>query len=711
MRTSPHKPGPRTRSSAEVLLAVGEPFGAGLCEFPRKSPIERYARAWRRWLEQAPLPAYDGGSLYPRGPAGASDAAVRPNYSFTVNWSREGLMAKASAVSPEERPHLEALASLLDREQSDLPGLNPRHTVGGAAYTHAIVGYDRVLREGLNAYRQRVRAGLARATTAEARAFQRAMLDMLRGIRTWHARVVAAVRASPGDASKRRRLLGALARVPFRPARTFYEAMVAYNLVYYLDGGDNPGRMDQMLMPFYRDPDDEAEALALLGEFADHVSAVRGWSAALGGTRPDGAPAYHALTGIVMRATRGRFRPSLELRVRRDMPDAVWEAAFDALASGNGQPAFYHEEAYLEGLREAKLGIAEEDLSLWNGGGCTETMLHGCSNVGSLDAGFNLPLILSDSLTRHLCDGATFDGLVAAFENDARAEIRDTLRRLNDHLAARARLRPQPMRSLLMDDCIERGRDFNAGGARYNWSVVNVAGLANVADALTALRIVVFERGEWTPDRMRTALAGNFEGQENLRQRLAACPKFGNDDPQVDDLARRLAECVYDEIAAQPCVRGGRFLPSHIMFETYATAGASVGALPDGRRAGEPLADSVGPVQGRDRNGPTALLRSVARLPLRRAIGTPVLNLRFARTLCAGAEGRSRLRALIETFFRMGGMQVQVSLLDRDDLEDAMLHPEKHENLIVRIGGYSTYFNWLSPELKREVIKRTEYGL
>jgi formate C-acetyltransferase len=465
------------------------------------------------------------------------------------------------------------------------------------------------------------------------------------------------------------------------------------------------------LLPYYSDQQDQPQATVVLSDFADNVSANGGWSAALGGTAPDGCPAYNALTALVLRAMRGRYRPSLELRVRRDMPDEIWQAAFDALESGNGQPAFYHEEAYLEGLRAAELNVSEEDLSLWNGGGCTETMLHGCSNVGSLDAGFNLPLILSDSLARSLHDGATFEGVLAAFEADVRREICEALDYLNDHLRLRARHRPQPIRSLLVDDCLERGRDFNDGGARYNWSVVNVAGLANVADALEAMRIVVFEKQELSPTEMRIALAGNFECNEPLRQRLLACPQFGNDAASVDALAGRIAAWVYDAITSVPCARGGKFLPSHIMFETFAAAGAGVGALPDGRRAGEPLADSVGPVQGRDRKGPTAMLRSVTRLPLRRAAGTPVLNFRLAKSSATGEAGRQRLRQLIETYFSLGGMQLQLSLLDRAELEDALVHPEKHEDLIVRIGGYSTYFNRLSPELKHEVIKRTEYTM
>jgi pyruvate-formate lyase len=693
-----------------MLLSAGEPFGAGLCEIPDAAPVERYARAWRRWLEHTTLPEYAGGYLYPCGAKPSGGEALKPDYSRTFTFDGNVLATKIARSDPEAGRNLDALAALVAREQAAVHLPAHRHTVGGNAYTHAIVCYERVLHEGLDGYRARI---VTRQTGSEAeadRAFYRAMLDMLDGIQDYRARLIDMLQAATGQALYRDRLIQALERVPFQPASNFYEAMVAYNFIFYIDGCDNPGRMDQVLAPFYHDPDDKPEAMNLIGDFADNVSACNGWSAALGGTDAEGRAAYNVLTEMIPRATRGRHRPSLELRVRRDMPDSVWEAAFDALASGNGQPAFYNEEAYLKGLRDADLGISEKDLSLWNGGGCTETMLHGCSNVGSLDAGFNLPLVLSDSLVRSLTPDATFASVLETFEGDLRGEIRGVLGRLNDHFQARARFRPQPMRSLLMDDCIDRACDFNAGGARYNWSVVNVAGLANVADALAALRVVVFEERTLAPPEMKAVLAADFAGREPLRRRLLACPKFGNDEPSVDALARRIADCVYGEITAFPCVRGGKFLPSHIMFETFASAGAAVGALPDGRRSGEPLADSVGPVQGRDTKGPTALLRSVARLPLIQAIGTPVLNLRFVKSIAGIPDGRKRLRALIEGYFRMGGMQVQFSLLDRDELEDALAHPERHDDLIVRIGGYSTYFNRLSPELKREVIKRTEYG-
>ncbi len=694
-----------------ILLELGEPFGAGFLECPGAPPLRRFARAWRRWLEAGPLPACGGGPLYPAGPRPAAGAAVMtPSYSFTFAWDGALFERRAPAWTPGQRAAMEALRAAADEENRKVEALQSPHTVGGNGYTHGIVNFGRVLAEGLDGYETRIRVCFANRDEA-GRDFDAAMLDLLAGIRTWVDRLLAELRDSP-PAPGRDRLIAAFERVPFKPARTFYEAMVAYNAIYYLDECDNPGRLDQVLWPYYRAAPDRAEAVALLRAFADNVSAVGGWSAALGGTREDGSPAYQELTEIVLEATRGRFRPSLELRVRPDMPDRLWEAALDSLASGNGQPAFYNETEYLAGLDDPALGLSVRDRMEWNGGGCTETMIHGCSNVGSLDAGFNLPLVLTGSLNRSLADAnATFDGVLDAFLADMREAVRDVLGQLNRHFAARAIYRPQPMRSLLVDDCVGRGRDFNDGGARYNWSVVNVAGVANAADSLAALRRVVFEERRVTPPHMREILAANFEGQETLRLQLAAAPKFGNDEPEVDALAVKVAAFVYGEIRAFPCARGGRFLPSHIMFERYAAAGRAVGATPDGRRAGEALADSAGPVQGCDRNGPTAMLRSVARLPQRLAVGTPVLNLRIQKASLAGAVSRRALRSLIETYFKMGGLQVQITALDRAELEDALLHPEKHAGLIVRIGGYSAYFNTLSLDLKKEVLKRTEYAV
>ena len=670
---------------------------------------------------------YSGELLYPSGARLTADRAtnriVAPSYSFTWAFDRKALRVAQTEAEGDTADTLSALDQEMTRLQRKVSVWSSPHTVGGCGYTHSIPNYGRVLREGLRGHEARVADGLALAqqrADTEKVDFYLGMTDVVAGIHAWHQHVVRVLeRWNPNsvfEARRRDMLVAALWQVPFGPARTFYEALVAYNFIFYLDDCDNPGRLDRELTPFYR-ADVEAgvlsreSALEMLQTFTDNVAANDAWSAAIGGSLPDGSPAYNEVTSLCLEAVHGRHRPSYELAVREDMPEAVWDAALDAVATGCGQPAFYNDPAYVEGLGDPRLGVRPEDAVWWNGGGCTETMVHGCSNVGSLDAGINLLLILEGTLTRSLPDAQTFEGLLTAYYRDVTAVVEDIADGVSRLQRAKAEVAPQPMRSLLIDDCIDRGVEFNAGGARYNWSVVNVAGLANVADALAAVREVVFEAQEVTETVLLDALRTDFAGSERLRQRLRACPRYGNDQPVVDELAAAIATHVFGAFDAHTPWRGGAFLPSCIMFTTYAAVGEHVGATPDGRHAGEPLADSIGPVTGRDRQGPTAMLRSVTRLPLASALGTPVLNMRFARTLFDEPESRQAIRDLIETYFDLGGLQIQLSVVDREVLEDAMVHPERHEDLIVRVGGFSAYFNSLTPALKQAILERTEHVL
>ncbi|MGC9349316.1 MAG: pyruvate formate lyase family protein [Anaerolineae bacterium] len=709
-----------------VLARMGERFAAGYFELPDASPMRRWSRAVRRRFEHRALVPYQGELLYPSGPwtpdVVPENRIVAPSYSFTWTFNRSAWeRALEEAATAAEGVTLRDLKTAMEALEEKRSVWDSPHTVGGRGYTHSIPNYGRVLREGLDAHAARVQAGLASAAERadpDKRDFYLGLADVLAGIRAWHRRILDELRAwdapTAQQAQRRARLLKALERVPFQPARSFYEAVVAYNFVFYLDDCDNPGRLDRELDPYYRHDVEGGilerdDALAMLRAFTDNVCAHNAWSAAIGGSLEDGTPAYNEVTRLCLEAVRNKHRPSYELGVRDDMPDAVWATALETVSTGCGQPAFYNDRAYIEGLRQADLGVREEDLVLWNGGGCTETMIHGRSNVGSLDAGIHLPLILEETLARDLAQVSSFDQLLARFKEDITEVVEDITAGVNALQVAKAAWAPQPMRTLLIDDCIDRGVEFNAGGARYNWSVVNVAGLANVVDSLAAVREVVFEKGEVVAEALMTALAQDFSGREVLRQRLRRCPRFGNDIAGVDELAADIAHHVFEAFRGRVPWRGGRFLPSCIMFTTYAIEGAKVGATPDGRRAGDPLADSIGPAAGRDRHGPTAMLRSVTRLPLHLAVGTPVLNMRFSKKLLTSAEGRQAVRDLISTYFRLGGMQIQLSVMDREVLEDAMAHPERHEDLIVRVGGFSAYFNGLSPELQRTIVERTEH--
>jgi formate C-acetyltransferase len=659
-----------SRSLAERFFALGEPYAGGFYEETGRSRFFRISRAQRRFWEQAPMDAYRGGALYPCGIKYPRSPAVFPDYSYTflVDWDR--LEKKWSGAVP-----------LLRRETELFYQVGPPHNVGGDMYTHSIPRYERVLAEGLDAYERRIRA-LPEGD------FREGLLELLEGIRAYHRRCLEALAAEGGENAEK--LRAALSRVPFAPARNIYEALVCWNFVYYLDGCDNPGRLDADLIPYHRGED----CAALFREFFTNVDENGGWSAAIG-------PDCNALTLQCLRAIKGCRRPSLELRVDGDTPAEIWQAAAESLATGCGEPALYNETLYQRVLRERFPRIPAEDLLRFNGGGCTETMLAGISNVGSLDAGINLPLIFEPYMRKNLESSATFQAFYGGLMAEIAAAVFPVLERISACQEQRAKFRPQPVRTLLVDDCIEKGKDFNAGGARWYWSVVNFAGLVNVIDSLLAIRHLVYGKAALDPAAF---LAGLAEQDPGFLRALKNCPCFGVDDAEADALAADFSGRVFDLLRERtPCL-GGQFLPSSIQFVTYTWAGREVGATPDGRNRGEPLADSLGPVHGKDRAGPTAMLNSVAKLPLYKAAGTPVLNLRLRK-----ADLAACLRPLVTGFFARGGMHAQISCLSREDMLDALEHPERHENLIVRIGGYSEYFNRLSREHQETVLQRTEF--
>lgn len=701
------------------LYTAGEYLAAGFLELANGTPLRRMARALRRQLEWARLPGWRGEALYPSGAFSwyAQGSAIFFSYSHSLVVDRKELLRRATG--DHQQAYVELYEHLSDYYQVGEP-IDPDLSLGGRNYTHSILNYGRIVREGLIEYERRIEAGLAKAVSRgddERADFYAALADLMAGIRAVHSRCLQELeRLKPSEDALLpvwERLFEALCHVPWHPARTFYEGLVCINFMYYLDGCDNLGRFDQDLGALYEADLDasrlsEEEGVQLVGQMWANIDATNGWNVAIGGSTPDGTSASNRLTLACLRAVRGRRRPNLALRLTHDTPKEVLEAALDALASGCGLPALYNDPLYLRAIREAHLNVRPDDLAHYAFGGCTELMIHGCSNVGSLDGGINLPLILSQALYEHLPESPTFEIFWEHFATALQTSISRLVQQVNAAQELHARYQPQPIRTLFIDDCLDAGVEFNAGGARYNWSVINVGGLGNVADSLAALREVVYERREVTPEALLAALQANFQGYEDLRQRLMRCPRYGNDQPQADELAHRVARTVFEELRRYAPWRGGRFLPACLMFVTYASAGEPVGATPDGRRAGEPIADSIGPVQGRDRHGPTALIRSVASIPQHLAPGTLVTNFRFARSMFSG-EKRERLKDLIRTYFALGGLQMQITVVDQDTLRDAVAHPERYGDLIVRIGGYSEYWGNLSHALRQTVLERTEH--
>jgi formate C-acetyltransferase len=383
------------------------------------------------------------------------------------------------------------------------------------------------------------------------------------------------------------------------------------------------------------------------------------------------------------------------------MPQEVWEAAYRSLATSCGQPSFYNWEGYKREIGSRLPQVSKQDVEYIAFGGCTETMIEGCSNVGSDDAGVNTALIFDSFMRENLGKFDTFEAFFEGYAKLAEQTVAETCGHVERYRIARAKYRPQPIRTLFVDDCIDRMIDFNAGGARYNWSVINVAGLINVIDSMSVIKNLVYDRKMFTAEEFLKKLDA---GEPRFLALCAAQPKHGNDDPVVNDIANRLSERVYSEFERHSCTPGGKYFPVSNQFATYEYAGLHVKATPDGRGDGEPLCDSCGAIRGRDQKGPTALLASTAALRLDLVLGTPITNIRISKKNLP-----KLLKPLVEGFFELNGMQLQVTCASREELMDAVVHPEKYGSLIVRVGGYSEYFTRLSPVLQQTVIDRVEY--
>ncbi len=321
---------------SSLFYQIDEPYAAGFFEEDSKDLFFRHARAQRRYWEACPLAAYSGGSLYPDGYKFQDTYAVHPDFSFTFRIDSAALSAKSVKA-----------ARIAGNDMPQVPDIPEPHTVGGNGYTHSIPHYERIVKEGLDSYADRIRG--IRDTD-----FREGLQEILEGIHSYHARILSHLKESNADD----KLVSALEKVPFSPAGTLYEALVCWNFIYYLDGCDDPGRLDAGLIDYYNGED----LTALLRAFFTNVDQNNGWTAALG-------PDYNPLTIQCLQAIKGMRRPSVELRLIEPAPQEVWDAATEAILSGCGQPSFYNELKYQTDLKKKFPFIPQEDLLRFCGGG------------------------------------------------------------------------------------------------------------------------------------------------------------------------------------------------------------------------------------------------------------------------------------------------------------------------------------------------------
>jgi formate C-acetyltransferase len=541
--------------------------------------------------------------------------------------------------------------------------------------------------------------------------------------------------------------------VPANKPRTFHEALQYYWFIHLgviteLNPWDsfNPGRLDQHLLPFYQEGIANGtltreRAVELLQcfwiKFNNHpappkigVTAMESSTYTdftlinLGGVKPDGSDAVNELTFIILDVIEEMrlLQPSSMVQVSRKNPDQFIRRTLQITKTGFGQPSYFNTDAIIQEL----LRQGKDLVDARNGGasGCVEAGAFG-TEAYILSGYFNLPKVLEITLNNGFDPRTkrqigpktgkpesfrTFDDLVRAFDQQLKHFIDIKIRGNNIIGNLFARFLPAPFLSLIIDDCIAKGMDYNAGGARYNTTYIQGVGLGTITDALTSIKYHVFDRKTITMKGFLRALEANFMDFEEFRAGLVYdTPKYGNDDDYADEQAVKVFDLFYGHVNGRPNALGGthriNLLPttSHIYF------GSVTGALPDGRKAKQPLSEGISPFQGADTRGPTAVLKSALKIDHLKTGGT-LLNQKFSPEFFEGEKSILNLTALIRTYFRMDGHHIQFNVVSAKTLRDAQKHPERYRDLIVRVAGYSDYFNDLGKSLQDEIIRRTEHS-
>lgn len=594
---------------------------------------------------------------------------------------------------------------------------------------HTTADYEQVLKLGLSGLIRRIedQADPADPTAGE---YRLAMATALRGVAAWSARFAV---LSPGDRGS-----DACRRVPEQPAKTFHEAVQAVWLLHTAigiselsDASLSLGRLDQYLYPYYqadrargvKEEDLEvvlADLFRKLNRYGDAACAVN-----LGGLDAEGRDQTNALTRMIVRVATRLQQPAPILAARAH--PGLAQADFDALTVPElariGQPTFYGEASCRAVLR--RRGVPEADLPRWAANSCMGLMMPGeeFSDMWGIVFTVLLPLELALNGGRPWRGDLPFELRTRAPATcDGPGEILEAVLRYTDELLgllvaehrriteARGVHLPNPYLSALLHDGVERGRDRLLGGVRYHTVNVDAFALVNAADALTALGAVVFRDRRWPLADVVAAVRNDFAGAEDLRQALLAAPKYGNDDAEADAMVNRLAQGFAAVVRRYSDTRV-TYLPSFHTLNAHIDAGAAYGASPDGRRAGEPFAKNIGPMPGRNRKGLTALLRSAAAVGQESFPGGQALDVSLQADLLARPEDRRKFQAALQAYFAMGGLQIQVNGLAADALRAAMARPRDHEDLIVRIAGYSARFVHLPPAVQQEMVARFENGV
>ena len=513
-----------------------------------------------------------------------------------------------------------------------------------------------------------------------------------------------------------------------KPPETFHQAIQFMNLIAFACwfGQDAAltcyGRMDQTLYRFYQadlaggriTAQEAFELICCLyinqNQWHRLGSAI---AVMVGGLDHKGNDLTNDLTYLCMaarQATRLCY-PTVALAWHRNTPEELMKFSINMLASGIGDPAFFNTELIAEGLREHGVSIA--DSYNFMNSTCVEIKVVGASNIWVARPYINCPgallEVIQAEVDKEMSPAETYDVFTKRVRACLACKIQTAAENLDKIWQQRTVTGICPFFSCLTRDCLERGLDFDRGGARYHWVENSWVGLANLADSMIAIKRLVYKNKEITLLELWTILKNNFKDNEDLRQKIInTLPKYGNDNDEIDDMAKKWAEFLIQTTESNT-VGGHRYVPGFFCYIVHELFGSKTIATPDGRLAGTALADGAGPAQGREKRGPTAGVLSTTKWHHGKGLGGIVYNVKFNNSFFKTATDRQAVRNLIETYLERGGFEIQVNVVSATTMRAAQKNPELYQDLLVRVAGYSDYFVHLNKGMQEEIIKRTEF--
>lgn len=678
-------------------------------------------------------------------------------------WENNNLRARGEALLPE------AVSVFME---TGVFGMEGKLNAGDA---HLAVNYERLLSDGLKGYEARTKdmqasLDFTQPESIDKNVFYNAVLTVIDAVRNFalrYSRLAAEQAAKETDPSRKAELTELAricAKVPYEPATTFREAVQSVwfiQLILQIESNGHSlsyGRFDQYMYPYYkRDIENGSitkeaalELLTCLWIKTLTINKVRSQAHTLssagspmyqnvtiGGQTPDKQDAVNELSFAVLQsvAQTRLTQPNLTVRYHKNINKTFFDACIEVMKLGFGMPALNNDEIIIPSF--INWGVKEKDAYNYSAIGCVETAVPGkwgyrCTGMSYINFPRVLLCAMNDGVDLtsgkrftkgygHFADMATYEELLAAWDKTVREMTRYSVIVENAIDLASERDVPDILCSALTDDCIGRGKTIKEGGAVYDFISGLQVGIANMADSLAAIKKLVYEEKKITREQLWAAILDDFQSPENQRiQKLLVegAPKYGNDDDSVDNLVVEAYDSYLDEIKKYPNTRYHRGPIGGIRYGGTSSISANVGqgmgtmATPDGRRAREPLAEGCSPAHNSDKNGPTAVFKTVSKLPTEKITGGVLLNQKMTPQMLSTEENKQKLEMLIQTFFnRLHGYHVQYNIVSKDTLIDAQLHPDDHKDLIVRVAGYSAFFNVLSKKTQDDIIGRTEQAL